>query len=199
MKIGYARVSTQEQSPQLQIDALTAAGVEVANIYIEYASGATMDRPRLRSALDHLREGDAFVVYKLDRFARSTRDLLTQLQAFDAGGVQFVSLTEALDTSTPVGRLLYTIMAALGEFERDLIRERTVAGLEAARRQNRRGGRPAKITAHRKELAAVMRAGGSTLNQIAAALGISRSTVIRMLTPQDGAEGKPAGWERMVE
>jgi len=195
MKIGYARVSTTAQNPQLQLDALTAAGVDEADIYVDHASGSTLARPQLEAALRQLRVGDVLVVWKLDRLARSTTDLIRQVRHLEERGVEFASLTEALDTTTAGGRFVFTVMAGLAELERDLIRERTAAGLEAARRQGRRGGRPTVITPARRTVARQQRDQGATLDQIAATLNVSRASVIRMLAtapPKVASDSDPA-------
>jgi Site-specific recombinases, DNA invertase Pin homologs len=143
MLVGYARVSTQEQTPRAQLDALHAAGCE--RIFEEKASGAQRDRPQLKAALDYMREGDTLVVWKLDRLARSLKQLIETVEAMAERGVGFQSLTEQLDTTTAGGRLFFHIFGALGEFERSIIRERTVAGLNAARARGRTGGRPKSL------------------------------------------------------
>jgi DNA invertase Pin-like site-specific DNA recombinase len=140
VKIAYARVSTDLQSLDLQIDALKAAGAD--RIYEEKASGGKDDRPELAKALDALREGDTFIVYKLDRLARSTQKLFDVLFQLNKIGVEFISLSDKIDTSTAAGKALFGMMAVFAEFERDIIRERTKAGLQAARARGRNGGRP---------------------------------------------------------
>ena len=141
MLIGYARVSTRDQTPALQLDALEAAGCE--RIFEETASGAHRDRPQLAAALDWMREGDALAVWRLDRLARSVRQLIDTVENLDARGIGFRSLTEAIDTTTAGGRLVFHIFGALAEFERNLISERTRAGLDAARARGQSAGRPA--------------------------------------------------------
>jgi len=140
MLIGYARVSTQDQKPQLQLDALKGAGCE--RIFEEKASGAQRERPALKEALTFLREGDTLVVWKLDRLARSLRQLIDTIEALEERGIGLRSLTESIDTTTSGGRLVFHIFGALAEFERSIIRERTVAGLASARARGRLGGRP---------------------------------------------------------
>lgn len=142
--IGYARVSTAEQDLALQFDALAKAGC--ARVFEDTASGATADRPGLTAALAFAREGDVLVVWKLDRIGRSLPHLIETVNALEARGVGFRSLTEAIDTTTPGGRLIFHIFGALGQFERDLIRERTRAGLDAAAARGRRGGRRPVMT-----------------------------------------------------
>src|ERR687894_2186044 len=128
MLVGYARVSTLDQTPALQIDALTSSGCE--RIFPEKASGAQRDRPALHAALDYLRSGDTLVVWKLDRLARSMRQLIETVEDLQARGIELRSLTESIDTATPGGRLVFHLFGALAEFERAVIRERTSAGLQ---------------------------------------------------------------------
>jgi DNA invertase Pin-like site-specific DNA recombinase len=175
--VGYARVSTTEQDPQLQLDALEAAGAE--RVFTDHASGATAARPQLTAALDYLREGDTLTVWRLDRLGRSLRDLIDQVQLLEQRGVGLVSITEALDTTTASGRLTFHIFGALAEFERELIRERTHAGLEAARRQGRTGGRPTVMTEKKKRLGRQLLNDGLPAERVAAALGVSRATIYR--------------------
>jgi DNA invertase Pin-like site-specific DNA recombinase len=139
MQIGYARVSTDDQTLALQLDAFTKAGV--AKVFTDTASGAKADRPGLAEAMAYARPGDILVVWRLDRLGRSLPHLIQTLTDLDGRGVGFRSLTEAIDTTTPGGKLVFHIFGALAEFERDLIRERTRAGLAAARARGRRGGR----------------------------------------------------------
>ena len=140
MLVGYARVSTQEQDLALQLDALTAAGC--AKVYEEKASGAQRERPELKAALGYMRQGDTLVVWKLDRLARSLKQLIETVETMGEQGIGLRSLTEAIDTTTSGGRLVFHLFAALAEFERGVIRERTLAGLQAARARGRTGGRP---------------------------------------------------------
>lgn len=140
MKIGYARVSTKEQSLNLQKDALEKVGCET--IFSEHISGAKSDRPQLQEMIKHLRQGDVVVVWKLDRLGRSLRDLVNLVSKFQDGGIEFQSLQDNIDTTTPAGKLAFHLFAALAEFERDIISSRTKAGLEAARARGRKGGRP---------------------------------------------------------
>jgi DNA invertase Pin-like site-specific DNA recombinase len=145
MEIGYARVSTQDQHPALHLDALHAAGC--AKVFVEQASGAQRDRPPLQAALDDARSGDTLVVWKLDRLARSLKQLIETIELLAAREIGFRSLTEAIETATAGGRLVFHIFASLAEFERAIIRERTRAGLDAARARGRQGGRPPALTA----------------------------------------------------
>jgi DNA invertase Pin-like site-specific DNA recombinase len=152
--LGYARVSTTDQHPQLQVDALKVAGCY--RVFTETASGARTDRPVLEQLLDQLRPSDTLVVWKLDRLGRSLRHLVDTVTGLADRGVGFCSLQEAIDTTTPGGKLVFHVFAALAEFERDLIRERTSAGLAAARARGRRGGRPSVMTAHKARVAQEM-------------------------------------------
>lgn len=140
MKIGYARVSTKEQSLDLQKDALEKEGC--TDIYYEHISGANTKRPQLQKMMGQLRKGDVVVVWKLDRLGRSLRDLVNMVSTFQDLGVGFKSLQDNIDTTTPTGKLTFHLFAALAEFERDIISSRTKAGLEAARKRGRKGGRP---------------------------------------------------------
>jgi DNA invertase Pin-like site-specific DNA recombinase len=139
MIIGYARVSTNDQSPELQVDALEKAGAE--QIFQEKFTGTLKERPELSQCLRMLRQGDVLIVWKLDRLARSLKDLVEIVQDLQDRGIGFKSLTESIDTTSSGGRLVFHIFGALAEFERDLIRERTIAGLQAARARGRKGGR----------------------------------------------------------
>ena len=150
MLVGYARVSTQEQDLALQLDALRTAGC--SKVFEEKASGAQRERPALQAALEYMREGDTLVVWKLDRLARSLKQLIETVEEFGTRGIGLRSLTEAIDTTTAGGKLVFHIFAALAEFERGVIRERTMAGLQAARARGRTGGRPPALKA--KDLAA---------------------------------------------
>ena len=140
MLIGYARVSTRDQKPHLQLDALNEAGCE--RIFEETASGAKRERPELRAALDFMRAGDTLVIWKLDRLARSTRQLLETVESLARRGIGLKALTQDIDTTTVGGRLIFTVFGAIAEFEREMIRESTRAGLDAARSRGRKGGRP---------------------------------------------------------
>jgi DNA invertase Pin-like site-specific DNA recombinase len=180
MLIGYARVSTQEQDLALQFDALKASGCE--RIYEERASGAQRDRPELKAALGYMRDGDTLVVWKLDRLARSLKQLIDTVEDLGARGIGLRSLTEAIDTTTSGGKLIFHIFAALAEFERAVIRERTLAGLEAARSRGRRGGRPAALSA--KDVAAakaLLRDPEITVAEVARRMGVVPSTLYRHL------------------
>jgi DNA invertase Pin-like site-specific DNA recombinase len=176
-----ARVSTTDQQPQLQVDALTAAGCY--RVFVETASGARSDRPALERLLDQLRPGDTLVVWKLDRLGRSLRHLVDTETGLADSGVGFRSLQEAIDTTTPGGKLVFHVFAALAEFERDLIRERTSAGLAAARARGRHGGRPSVLTGHKLRVAQELyRCGEYSVAAIAKTLGVSRASIYRHLT-----------------
>jgi DNA invertase Pin-like site-specific DNA recombinase len=176
MLIGYARVSTKDQDRALQIDALKAAGCE--KIFEETASGAKTDRPQLNAALDFMREGDVLVVWKLDRLSRSMKQLIDTVEMLGGKGIEFKSLTDAIDTTTPQGRLVFGIFASLAEFERSLIRERTMAGLEAARAKGNRGGRRPIPDAQIGKAASLI-AKGVSISEAARLTGLSRLTLYR--------------------
>jgi DNA invertase Pin-like site-specific DNA recombinase len=180
--LGYARVSTLEQDPVLQHDALAAAGC--VRVFTDRASGALDERVELARVLDHAREGDTVVVWRLDRLGRSLRHLVDTITELERRGVGFRSLSESIDTTTPGGRLVFHVFAALAEFERDLIRERTRAGLEAARARGRNGGRPSVMTAEKLRVGRELyEAREHTTAQIARVLGVSRATLYRHLAP----------------
>ncbi|SMX33353.1 recombinase family protein [Maliponia aquimaris] len=180
MLVGYARVSTQDQSPALQRDALAAAGCD--KIFEEKASGAQRDRPQLMAALDYMRQGDTLVVWKLDRLARSLKQLIETVEMLEESGIGFRSLTEAIDTTTSGGKLVFHIFAALAEFERGIIRERTTAGLSAARARGRIGGRPPALAAADLAQAKALLANSEiTVKQVAARMGVSVSTLYKHL------------------
>lgn len=180
MLVGYARVSTLDQNPALQIDALKGAGCE--KLFIEKASGASRDRPELKAAIDYVREGDTLVVWKLDRLARSLKQLIETVAILEARGIGLRSLTEAIDTTTAGGRLIFHIFGALAEFERTVIRERTRAGLSAARARGRVGGRPAKLSVDDVKAAKALLADPTiTVADIAKRLGVSPATLYRHL------------------
>jgi DNA invertase Pin-like site-specific DNA recombinase len=179
MKIGYIRVSTQEQNETLQVDALKNVGCE--KFFTDKGSGAKFERKGLEQLKAFVRSGDTVIVWKLDRLGRSLKDLIFTLNVLKERGVDFLSLTEKIDTTTPGGKLIFHLMGALAEFERDLIRERTNAGLSAARARGRVGGRPRKLKTNGKvALARSLFADKSnSLQEICSTLGISRSTLYR--------------------
>lgn len=177
--LGYARVSTTDQSADAQSEALSAAGC--SRVWTETASGATTSRPQLSDLFSHLRRGDTLVVWRLDRLGRSLPHLLETVEQLDVDGVGFRSLTEAIDTTTSGGKLIYSIFGALAESERNLIRERTNLGLAVARAQGRLGGRPPAMSGTQIKQAKRMRTGGMSLTDIREVLGVSRSTLYRHL------------------
>lgn len=180
MLLGYARVSTDEQTTRLQLDALEAAGCE--RTFSERASGAKADRPVLAELLSHTRKGDTIVVWRLDRLGRSLPHLIEIVQQLEAAGVGFRSLTEGIDTTTPNGRLIFHLFGALAQFERELLRERTVAGLAAARARGRKGGRPPKLSAEKLRVAQrLLKDPESTVSEVARTLGVHRSTLHKAL------------------
>jgi DNA invertase Pin-like site-specific DNA recombinase len=180
MLVGYARVSTLDQNPDLQIDALKAVGCE--RLFVEKASGASRDRPELKAALDYVRDGDTLVVWKLDRLARSLKQLIETVSMLEGRGIGLRSLTEAIDTTTAGGRLIFHIFGALAEFERTVIRERTKAGLSAARARGRVGGRPAKLSGDDLKAAKALLGDATiTVTEVATRLGVSPATLYRYL------------------
>ena len=180
MLVGYARVSTQNQDPALQLDALKSAGCE--KVFPEKASGAQRERPQLRAALDYMRSGDTLVVWKLDRLARSLKQLIETVEDLGDRRIGLRSLTESIDTRSTGGRLVFHIFAALAEFERGVIRERTRAGLDAAKARGRLGGRPPALKASDLAAAkALLRDPGITVEDIARRLGVASSTLYRHL------------------
>ena len=181
MLIGYARVSNQEQDTEAQIAALENAKCEL--IFKEKASGARWDRPELHRLLGQLRKGDVLVVWKLDRLSRSLKDLLTLMEKISRAGAGFQSLTEAIDTTTPGGRMMMQIVGSFAEFERAMLRERTRNGLEAARKQGRSGGRPPKLGDDQKqEIVHLVSSGKKTAAEAARLFGVHPSTVSRLLS-----------------
>jgi Enterobacteriaceae phage serine recombinase len=180
--IGYARVSTRDQRLDIQVTALEAAGCKPRDIYSDVGvSGRLADRPGLARCLKRLQAGDTLVVWKLDRLGRSVRHLVITVNDLDGRGVQFRSLTEGLDTSTNGGRLIFHIFAALAEFERGLIVERTEAGLAAARAKGRVGGRPHSLTREQRGLVLDLLAAGHNVATVARKMGTSRGTVYRVV------------------
>ena len=176
MRIGYARVSTLDQNLDLQEDALKAAGCE--KIYTDKSGGTRAERSGLGRALADLRAGDRLVVWKLDRLGRSLRHLIETVTALRDRGVGFQSVQEAIDTTTPGGKLVFHVFGALAEFERNLIRERTHAGLAAARARGRTGGRPKSLDARQKALAVdLYRQRNHTVAEICRTVGISKPTL----------------------
>ncbi|MBV9327132.1 MAG: recombinase family protein [Chloroflexi bacterium] len=179
-RLGYARVSTADQNPDLQLDALKAAGCY--RLFVDTASGALDERPQLAKVLDQLRTGDTLVVWKLDRLGRSLRHLIDTIADLDQRDIGFRSLQENIDTTTAGGKLIFHIFGALAEFERDIIRQRTLAGLASARARGRKGGRPLSMTPTKLTLARQMyESHEHTLAEIARTLGVSRASIYRHL------------------
>ncbi len=182
MLVGYMRVSTTDkQSTDLQRNALTAAGVDPRHIFEDKASGAKDDRPGLKAALDFLARGDVLVVWKLDRLGRSLSQLIEVVDSLKEKNMAFKSLTEALDTTTPSGELLFHVFGALAQFERALISERVTAGLEAARNRGRVGGRPKAISSEMLEAILEALKSGVSKAAICRTFGVKRSTLIGTL------------------
>ena len=176
MLIGYARVSTNEQNLDLQRDALGKAGCE--RIYVEQASGSKSSRPELGKIIEMLREGDTLVVWRLDRLGRSLKHLIELVTELEESGIGFRSLTESMDTTTNNGKLIFHIFGALAEFERNLIRERTQAGLAAARARGRKGGRPPALDGKKREMAVKLyNSKEHSVREICQTMGISRPTL----------------------
>ncbi len=183
LKYGYARVSTRDQNLHLQIDALTKAGCQ--KIFKEIAKGAKTDRPKLNELLLLLKSGDTLVIWKLDRMGRSLQHLITTFNELIQKGIGIVSIQDPIDTTSAQGRLMFNLFASLAEFEKDLIRERTMAGLSSARARGRKGGRPQGLTKQATEKAcaaeALYRQGELTSEKIALQLGISKPTLYKYL------------------
>ncbi len=186
MKIGYARVSTQDQDLALQLDALSKIGCE--QIYQEKRTGSTKERPQLKKMLDQLRPDDIIVIWKLDRLARSLRDLVDLVNTIQQAGASLRSLNDQIDTTTSHGKFTFHLFAALAEFERDIIRERTYAGLEAARARGRVGGRPKGLSRKAQHTAMIAerlyREQKLTLREICEQLSISKDTLYNYLRHQ---------------
>ena len=180
MLIGYARVSTNEQDTAAQAAALKKAGCEL--IFREKASGGRWDRPELHKLLGQLRKGDVLVVWKLDRLSRSLRDMLTLMEQVQEKKAGFRSLTEAVDTTTPAGRMMMQMVGAFAEFERAMLKERTKAGLDAARKEGRIGGRPPKLKPQQRlEIVKLVTKGRKTAADAARLFGVHPATVSRLL------------------
>jgi DNA invertase Pin-like site-specific DNA recombinase len=180
MLLGYARVSTDGQDHAMQLDALRAAGC--GKLFVETASGTRTDRPELAKALEQVRKGDVLVVWRLDRLARSLRHLIDIADDLNRRGVALKSITENIDTTTPSGRFMFNILGALSSMEREIIVERTRAGLQAAAKRGRRGGRPAALDEAKIRAARAMLASGNmSAIEVAQQLGCAASTLYRHL------------------
>jgi DNA invertase Pin-like site-specific DNA recombinase len=180
MFIGYARVSTDDQNLDLQRDALEKAGCE--QIFTDRVSGTKARRPGLEEAFSHLRQGDTLVVWRLDRLGRSLRHLIDTVTDLQEKGIGFKSLTESIDTTTSGGKLVFHIFGALAEFEREIIKERTKAGLQSARARGRKGGRRSALTPKQLQIAQQLYDAKTPVNEICETLGISRATFYRYVT-----------------
>lgn len=179
MKIGYARVSTLDQNLDLQLKALKKAGCQ--KVFREKASGATRQRPEFQRMLDQTRSGDTIVVWKLDRLARSTRDLLNTMETLSETGAKFQSISEPwADTTTHAGKMIMTVFAGIAEFERDLIRERTGAGREAAKQRGVRFGRPRKLNPDQLQVASRLVAEGKAVRDVARTFNVHEATIYRL-------------------
>lgn len=189
MLIGYARVSTHDQTLNVQTDALTAAGC--TKIFTDTIGGSTTDRPGLAQALSHVRPGDTLVVWRLDRLGRSLRHLIDTITDLQKRNIGFKSLQENIDTTTSGGKLVFHLFGALAEFERDIIRERTQAGLQAARARGNRGGRPKALSPKKAEMARKLyKDKKNKIADICKELGIARATFYRYVKPR-GTEETP--------
>jgi DNA invertase Pin-like site-specific DNA recombinase len=180
MLIGYARVSTNEQDAAVQVQALKSAGCEI--IFREKASGGRWDRPELHRLLGQIRKGDVVVVWKLDRLARSLKDVLLIMERIQKAKGGFRSLTEVIDTTTPAGRMMMQMVGSFAEFEREVLRERTKAGLKAARKDGRVGGRRPKLKPEQqKEIVRLVTKGKKTAAEAARLFGVHPATISRLL------------------
>lgn len=183
MKIGYARVSTKDQNLELQLDALNQAGCEI--IFEEKISGKTKERPQLDKMFSQLRKGDVVIVWKLDRLGRSLRDLIDIVMSLNERDISFISIKDSINTETATGRFTFNLFAALAEFEREIISERTKAGLQSARARGRLGGRPRGLSkdslSKAKAVKMLYEKREKTMDEIAKDLGISRATAYRYL------------------
>jgi DNA invertase Pin-like site-specific DNA recombinase len=193
MHIGYARVSSKDQDTVSQIDALKAVGCR--RIFQEKISGGRWNRPELHRLLEQLRQDDVVVVWKLDRLSRSLKDVLSLMEKIDQAGAGFCSLTEAIDTTSPAGRMMMQMIGVFAEFERSMLRERTRNGLDAARKQGRIGGRRPKLKANQQEeIVQMVRSGKKSAADVARLFNVHPSTVSRLLAranPTKNSEIKP--------
>lgn len=188
--IGYARISTSDQSTDLQRDALLAAGC--TRIFSDEMSGSRADRPGLSQALEYAREGDTLVVWRLDRVGRSVSHLIEVVGELERRGVALQSLNEQIDTSTPSGKLVFHVFSAIAEFERNLIRERVSAGLAAARKRGRIGGRPKAVDAAKARSIRAMKSQGLTTSEILESAQISRATLFRFYKEEERKQRRGA-------
>lgn len=185
MLIGYARVSTDDQNLALQLDAFSKLGCE--KVFEDTKSGAKSDRPGLMEAFDYAREGDSIVVWRLDRLGRSLKDLIELVNRLESKGVGLKSLHESIDTTSSSGKLIFHIFGALAEFERNLIKERTQAGLEAARARGRKGGRPKALSADQQALAVKLyREKQHSIDSICKFVGVSKPTLYKYINSFEG-------------
>lgn len=188
MLVGYARVSTGEQNLDLQSDALAQAGC--AKIFTDQMSGAKAERPGLQAAFAFVRSGDTLIVWRLDRLGRSLKDLVQKVEDLQQRQVGFRSLHESIDTTSSVGKFQFHVFSALAEFERDLIRDRSMAGLRAARARGRLGGRPRRMTPEQVKMAShLMQDPAIDVKEIVQTLGVSRSTLYRYVGPTGELRG----------
>lgn len=185
MLIGYARISSNDQNLDLQIDALKAAGC--SKIFSDKVSGTKKSRPGLDAILSHLRKGDSFIIWKLDRLGRSVKGLIDLVSELGAKEIHFRSLTDGIDTTTPAGRFFFHVMASLAQMERELLIERTKAGLAAAKKRGRVGGRKRVMTSSKLEAAKKLLAEGMPPKEIAQNLGVSVPTLYRWCPASDRA------------
>jgi DNA invertase Pin-like site-specific DNA recombinase len=187
MLIGYARVSTFEQNLNLQKDALKAVGCE--KIFEDHISGAASSRPGMNKAIEFLRKGDTLVVWRLDRLGRSLKHLIEVVSLLEERHIGFKSLQEAIDTTSSGGKLIFHIFGALAEFERNLIRERTIAGLSAARARGRKGGRPKALDSQKREIAVILyHQKEKTVKEICSIMGISKPTLYRYIRSEQASQ-----------
>ncbi|MFM0515575.1 recombinase family protein [Paraburkholderia sp. RL17-373-BIF-A] len=181
MKLGYARVSTEAQDNTTQLAALKKAGCR--RVFEKKASGGRWERPELNRVVEQLREGDVLIVWKLDRLSRSLKDVLILMERIEQAGAGFRSLTEAIDTTSPAGRMMMQIVGSFAEFEREMLRERTRHGLATARKEGRIGGRRPKLTTRQQqEIVKLVNSGEQTAADAARLFGVHPSTVARLLS-----------------
>jgi DNA invertase Pin-like site-specific DNA recombinase len=190
MKIGYARVSTDDQHTENQIAALVAAGCDRENIYQDVASGGVYNRPQLHRALGYLRRGDQLVVWKFDRLSRSLGDLIRIMEAVAKTGADFKSLTESIDTATPSGKAMFHMLGVFAEFERSMIKERTHAGLERAKKEGKRLGPPVRLSPARQAAVIAQVKAGKSQSLVAYEYGVSKATVSRLVAREMGKDWK---------